>query len=86
MPATNDVNEGALGAFHIQMQIKPQLTMTNYNAFAMFEHNNTQNFMNALFTESGDFKFLHGQACAYKGKDWAKQKEIVVCQPKKNQK
>ncbi|KAF8222953.1 hypothetical protein L208DRAFT_1185573, partial [Tricholoma matsutake] len=49
MPATNDVNEGALGAFCIQMQMKPQFTMTNYNALAMFEHNNAQNFMNALF-------------------------------------
>ncbi|KAF8239836.1 hypothetical protein L208DRAFT_1235747 [Tricholoma matsutake] len=86
MPATNDVNEGALGAFCIQMQTKSQLTMTNYNALAMFEHNNTQNFMNALFTEPGDFKFLCWQAHAIKGKDWAKQKEMVVCQQEKNQK
>jgi hypothetical protein len=57
--------------------------MTNYNALAMFEHNDTQNFMNALFTESGDFKFLHGQAHAYKGKYQAKQKEMVVCQQEK---
>jgi len=32
--------------------------MTNYNALAMFEHNNTQKFMNTLFMEPGDFKFL----------------------------
>jgi len=57
--------------------------MTNYNALAMFEHNNTQNFMNILFTEPGDFKFLHGQAHTYKGKDWAKQKEMVVHQQEK---
>jgi hypothetical protein len=67
--AVPNVNEGALGAFRVQMRMKPQLTMTNYNALAMFEHNNTQNFMNALFTEPGDFKFLRGQARAYKGKD-----------------
>ncbi|KAF8238677.1 hypothetical protein L208DRAFT_1240920, partial [Tricholoma matsutake] len=60
MPATNDVNEGALGAFCVQMRMKPQLTMTNYNALAMSIRNNTQNFMNALFTEPGDFKFLCG--------------------------
>jgi len=54
MPATNDINEGALGAFCIQMQTKPQLTMTNYNAYAMFECNNTQHFMNEIFTEPGD--------------------------------
>jgi hypothetical protein len=86
MPATNDINEGALGAFRVQMRMKPQLTMTNYNALAMFECNNTQNFMNALFTEHGDFKFLHGQACAYKGQDLAKQEEMVLCQQEKNEK
>jgi len=86
MPATNDINEGALGAFHIQMQTKPQLTMTNYNAFAMFEHNNTQKFMDTLFMEPGDFKFLHGQAHAYKGKYQAKQKEMVLDQQEKNEK
>jgi hypothetical protein len=41
--------------------MKPQLTMTNYNALAMFECNNTQNFMNALFTEPGDSSFLMGR-------------------------
>ena len=86
MLATNDINEGALGAFCIQMRTKSQMTMTNYNALAMFECNNTQNFVNALFTEPGDFKFLHGQARAYKGKDWAKQKEMVLCQQEKNEK
>ena len=60
--------------------------MTNYNALAMFEHNNTQNFMNTLFTEPGDFKFLRRQAHTYKGKDQAKQKEMVVHQQEKNQK
>jgi len=35
MPVTNNVNEGALGAFCIQMQTNPQLTMTNYNALAI---------------------------------------------------
>ncbi|KAF8227020.1 hypothetical protein L208DRAFT_1298847, partial [Tricholoma matsutake] len=86
MPATNDVNEGTLRAFRVQMQIKPQLTMTNYNALAMFECNNTQNFMSALFMEPGDFKFLHGQARAYKRKDQAKQKEMVLHQQERNEK
>jgi len=83
MPATNDINEGALGAFHIQMWTKPQLTMTNHNACAMFECNNTQNLMNEIFTEPGDLKFLQEQAHAYKGKDQAKQKEMVLCQQAK---
>jgi len=46
----------------------------------------TVNNPNTLFTEPGDFKFLHGQACIYKGKDWGKEKEMVVCQQEKNQK
>jgi len=58
MPAKNDINEGALDAFCIQMQTKPQLTMTNHNACAMFEGNNTQNFMNEICMEPGDLKFL----------------------------
>ena len=57
--------------------------MTNYNALAMFEYNNTQKFINTLFMEPGDFKFLCGQACAYKEKDWAKQKEMVLYQQEK---
>jgi len=52
----------------------------------MFECNNTQNFMNEIFTEPGDLKFLQEQACAYKGKDWAKQKEMVLHQQEKNEK
>ena len=49
--------------------------MTNYNALAMFEHNNTQNFMNALFTEPGDFKFFVGRLIHIK--------EMVVHQQEK---
>jgi hypothetical protein len=60
--------------------------MTNHNACAMFEHNNTQNFINEIFTEPGDLKFLREQGHAYKGKDQAKQKKMVLCQQEKNEK
>ncbi|KAF8804582.1 hypothetical protein BYT27DRAFT_7213745 [Phlegmacium glaucopus] len=42
MPATNDVNEGALGSFRHLMRYQPQLTLLNHNALAMFFRNNTQ--------------------------------------------
>ncbi|KAF8814047.1 hypothetical protein BYT27DRAFT_7206409 [Phlegmacium glaucopus] len=35
MPATNDVNEGALGSFRHLMRYQPQLTLLNHNALAM---------------------------------------------------
>jgi len=50
MPATNDVNEGALGAYRVTVRGKPSLTLHQYNAMAMFRHNDTQAFMDAVFT------------------------------------
>ena len=47
MPATNDVNEGALGAYRVVIRGKPSLTLHQYNAMAMFQHNDTQAFMDA---------------------------------------
>ncbi|KAF8799066.1 hypothetical protein BYT27DRAFT_7264089 [Phlegmacium glaucopus] len=59
MPATNDVNEGALGSFRHLMRYQPQLTLLNHNALAMFFRNNTQAFMAAKFTEAVDYQHLH---------------------------
>ncbi|KAF8815647.1 hypothetical protein BYT27DRAFT_7079470, partial [Phlegmacium glaucopus] len=36
MPVTNDVNEGALGSFHVLMCKQPQLTLLEHNALPMF--------------------------------------------------
>jgi hypothetical protein len=41
MPPTNDVNEGALGAFRSYIRKKPNTTMHQYNALAMFKFNDT---------------------------------------------
>ena len=49
MPPTNDVNEGALGAFRVFMRRQPQLSLLRYNAQAMFHRNETQAFMDAKF-------------------------------------
>jgi len=55
MPATNDENKGALGAFHQLIHRHPQLTLLNHNALAMFFRNNTSTFMAAKFTEPEDY-------------------------------
>ncbi|TFK39558.1 hypothetical protein BDQ12DRAFT_698189 [Crucibulum laeve] len=44
MPPTNNVNK-------VLFQRQPQLTMLQYNAQAMYHHNNTQSFMKENFTK-----------------------------------
>jgi len=50
MPATNDANEGALGGYRVNIRGKPSMTLHQYNVMAMFRHNDTQDFMDAVFT------------------------------------
>ncbi|KAJ7829469.1 hypothetical protein B0H13DRAFT_1655732, partial [Mycena leptocephala] len=50
MPSTNDANEGGLGAYTVAVRGKPSLTLHQYNAQAMFRRNDTQDFMDAVFT------------------------------------
>ncbi|KAK2459568.1 hypothetical protein APHAL10511_008415 [Amanita phalloides] len=70
LPTTNDVNEGALGSL--------QLTGLQYNAQAMFHHNETQAFMEAKFTVPENFKIMHQEAWKLKGVD--KQREFETIQ------
>ena len=51
MPPTNDVNEGALGAYRLYIWRKPTTTNAQYNALAMFNFNNTAAFMAKYFTK-----------------------------------
>ncbi|KAF8813366.1 hypothetical protein BYT27DRAFT_7250897, partial [Phlegmacium glaucopus] len=76
MPATNDVNEGALESFRHLMRYQPQLTLLNHNALAMFFRNNTQAFMAAKFTEAVDYQHLH-KLGREKGDEKQRRKEIV---------
>ncbi|SJL16076.1 uncharacterized protein ARMOST_19592 [Armillaria ostoyae] len=57
MPATNDVNEGALGSYRVYMRRKPRTTLHQYNALVMFGHNETRRFMDRLF-HSEDHKYV----------------------------
>ena len=61
MPPTNDVNEGALGAFRVLVRRQPQLTLLQYNAQAMFHINHTQEFVEKKF-EREAYKFIHKMA------------------------
>jgi len=61
MPPTNDVNEGALGSFHVLMRRQPHLTLLQYNAQAMFHKNETEAFMKTNF-QSEDYQFIHKKA------------------------
>ncbi|KAF7326545.1 hypothetical protein MVEN_02607600 [Mycena venus] len=51
IPSTNDANEGALGAHRVALWNKPSLMLHQYNALAMFRRNDTQDFMDAVFTD-----------------------------------
>ncbi|KAJ2916131.1 hypothetical protein MD484_g4288, partial [Candolleomyces efflorescens] len=51
VPATNDTNEGALGAYRVHMRNRPNTTLHNYNAQAVCQKNGTLDFMDTMFTE-----------------------------------
>jgi hypothetical protein len=77
MPATNDVNEGALGSFRVLMRRQPQLTLLQYNAQAMFHHNNTKAFMEKNF-QADDYKFVHQMARESRGEEKKRREEMVL--------
>ncbi|KAF8800549.1 hypothetical protein BYT27DRAFT_7245559 [Phlegmacium glaucopus] len=58
MPSTNDINEGALGSFHVLMRRQPQLTLLQYNAQTMFFWNNTGAFMNEIERDTSEKEHL----------------------------
>ena len=68
MPATNDINEGVLGAFKVLMGKQPQLTLLHYNFLAMFFHNNTETFVKKK-SQHEDFKYLYKMAQNLKGEE-----------------
>ncbi|KAF8801159.1 hypothetical protein BYT27DRAFT_7216270 [Phlegmacium glaucopus] len=77
MPATNDVDEGALGSFRVLMRKQPQLTLLQHNALAMFFRNDTEAFMAKMFTEKEDYAFLHKMAQESQGEEKQRKNELV---------
>ncbi|KAJ7138988.1 hypothetical protein C8R44DRAFT_605950, partial [Mycena epipterygia] len=63
MLSTNDMNEGLLGAYRVMMHAYPRLMLHQYNVMAMFRHNDTQAFMDAVFNED-DHWYIMRAACA----------------------
>ncbi|KAH6880315.1 hypothetical protein BKA70DRAFT_1126587 [Coprinopsis sp. MPI-PUGE-AT-0042] len=57
MPATNDVNEGALGGYRVHMRDKPSTSLLQFNAQAVAKKNNTVAFMAAVFNDD-DFEYI----------------------------
>ena len=49
MPATNDINEGMLGSFRQYCRFNPRATLHMFNALAMYQRNDTQQFMDRNF-------------------------------------
>jgi len=60
-PPTNDDNEGALGSFRLHLRKKPNTTIYQYNALAMFMFNDTSKFVKQHFS-SEDHHFVQKMA------------------------
>jgi hypothetical protein len=61
MPTTNDINEGMLGSWRKHAREKPSTTVGHFSDQAAFSRNDTQEFMNAMFTDE-DHAHLRHQA------------------------
>jgi hypothetical protein len=57
MSPTNDANEGSLGQLRVIMRNYPTLTLHQFNAMVMYNQNNTQDFIDALF-EAPDHLYI----------------------------
>jgi len=58
--ATNDINEGALGAFRVNMRRMPSITMHQHNARVMYKTNNTSSYLETV--SAADHQFLRQEA------------------------
>jgi hypothetical protein len=62
METMNDHNEGALGAFQIAMHHAHSLTLSQYNAQAMYKYNGTWDFIRYGLNDNNR-RCLHRVAC-----------------------
>jgi hypothetical protein len=78
MPPTNDVNEGALGAYRVTIRGKPSMTLHQYNALAMFQRNDTQDFIDAVFIDEDHlFAMREARKLDESGAERVRRKKIV---------
>jgi len=60
-PPANDHNEGALGRLRLTRRFKPNMSMQQYNALAMFKSNDTAAFVQKVFVKS-DHAYVREEA------------------------
>lgn len=78
MPSTNDANEGALGAYRVAIRGKPNMTLHQYNALAMYQRNETQAFIDIVFTEDDHiFVMREARRLDASGLETKRRREIV---------
>ncbi|KAJ7360780.1 hypothetical protein DFH08DRAFT_951431 [Mycena albidolilacea] len=78
MPSTNDANEGALGAYRVAIRGKPSLTLHQYNSQAMFRRNDTQDFMDAVFTDEDHAYIMREARRIDSSREEARRREEIV--------
>ena len=61
MPATNDINEGTLGALQKRLQENPNMSIHLIKAFKKFQRKDTQSFMDFSF-KAVDHRWLMQEA------------------------
>jgi hypothetical protein len=78
MPSTNDANEGALGAYRVAIRGKLSLTLHQYNSQAMFRRNDTQDFMDAVFTDEDHAYIMREARRIDSSREEARRREEIV--------
>jgi hypothetical protein len=62
MNTTNDINEGALGAFRVAMRQAPNMTADSHNARTMYKKNETRGFIRMRMKGMDSSQFLRRKA------------------------
>jgi hypothetical protein len=84
MPPTNDVNEGALGALRSYLRKKPNTSIHQYNALAMFKFNHTAAFVQNVFIEE-DHTYVRQEARKRDGSHLEQKRNLALISHKDKQ-
>jgi hypothetical protein len=78
MLSTNDTNQGALGAYHVAIWSKPSLALHQYNSQAIFCRNDTQDFMDAVFTDEDHAYIMREARCIDSSREEARRDREII--------
>jgi hypothetical protein len=81
MPPTNDASEGALGALKSYLRRKPNTTMHQYNALAMFKFNGTAAFVHHVFVAE-DHAYARQEARKKDSSHLERERKIALAESK----